>query len=366
MWRDAVTEGSAPTGAEVRVAEARGKPMWRGIFEPGSPLAIRIWAHGDVPLDEGLVRGRVERALALRKRLFSPDRTNAYRLLHGEGDRTPGFVIDRYANVAVVRLDGPAAEAFFARRASAVCEPLRELGIETVVRRSRDKTAPKGVEVLSGPSPPDTIHVMEHGVPFVVDLARGQKTGTFLDQRENRRRVAELAAGRSMLNLFSHAGGFSLHAALRGAEVTSVDIAAGAHATAQASFRLAGVEPKKHAFVTADAFAYLAEAKRKGRRWDVVVSDPPSFAPSEKSVPRALQAYRALHRACADVLAPGGIFCAASCSSHVDAAAFTSTLDDAVLGRNDLRLLELHGPPADHPGLPAFPEGLYLKLAILA
>jgi 23S rRNA (cytosine1962-C5)-methyltransferase len=172
---------------------------------------------------------------------------------------------------------------------------------------------------------------------------------------------------RRVLNLFSYAGGFSLRAAIGGAEkVTSVDIAAGAHATAQASFKAAGVDSRVHELVTSDVFTFLAEAKRARRTWDVVVSDPPSFAPSEKALPRAVQAYRSLHRACADVLADGGVFCAASCSSHVDASTFASTLDDAALGRGDLRLLRMDGPGEDHPTLPAWPEGRYLKFAVLA
>jgi 23S rRNA (cytosine1962-C5)-methyltransferase len=168
------------------------------------------------------------------------------------------------------------------------------------------------------------------------------------------------------LNLFSYAGGFSLHAALGGAvHVTSVDIAAAAHGTAQESFRRAGVDPSKHAFVAADAFTFLETARKSGHRWDLVISDPPSFAPNEKSVPRALAAYRNLHRACAAVLAPGGLFCASSCSSHVPAQAFVGTLDDGALARQDLRLLELFGSPADHPSLPCWAEGRYLKFALL-
>jgi 23S rRNA (cytosine1962-C5)-methyltransferase len=201
----------------------------------------------------------------------------------------------------------------------------------------------------------------------LVDLARGQKTGAFLDQRENRRRVGALASGRRVLNLFSYAGGFSQRAAIGGAtHVTSVDSAAAAHATAQASFRAAGLEPRAHAFVTADVFSFLADAKKKRERWDLVVSDPPSFAPNEKSVARALTAYRSLHRACADVLAPGGILCAASCSSHVPMELFLSTLDDAATGSGTLRVVETHGPPADHPTVAAWPEGRYLKLVVLA
>jgi 23S rRNA (cytosine1962-C5)-methyltransferase len=147
--------------------------------------------------------------------------------------------------------------------------------------------------------------------------------------------------------------------------VTSVDSAASAHSTAQASFRSSGVDPRAHAFVTADVRTFLSSAAARNEKWDLVVSDPPSFAPSEKAVPRAIAAYRALHRACADVLAPGGTLCVASCSSHVDEARFLSTLDDEALGRSDLRILEVHGAGPDHPTLPAFPEGRYLKFVVL-
>ena len=241
---------------------------------------------------------------------------------------------------------------------------LQAIGVRTLVHRPSDSG---GAMLLFGPLPPDRIEVREHGVPFLVDLARGQKTGAFLDQRENRRRVGALSSGRRVLNLFSYAGGFSQRAAIGGAtHVTSVDSAAAAHATAQASFRAAGLDPRAHAFVTADAFAFLAAAKSKRERWDLIVSDPPSFAPNEKSVARALTAYRSLHRACVDVLAPGGIFCAASCSSHVPMELFLSTLDDAATGTGTLRVVETHGPPADHPTVAAWPEGRYLKLVILA
>jgi len=281
----------------------------------------------------------------------------------------------------VLRLDGAGAQAFAEVLVPRLWGALGRIGVTTLVRReaeSQGSRAPGAgkakVTLVRGAEPPATIEVMEHGVPFVVDLARGQKTGAFLDQRENRKRVEEIVRGmratRSelrVLNLFSYAGGFSLRAAIGGAtKVTSVDSAAAAHATAQASFKLAGVDSRVHDAVTADAFAFLAEAKKARRTWDMVVSDPPSFAPSEKALPRAVQAYRSLHRACADVLADDGVFCAASCSSHVDGNTFAETLDDTALGRSDLRLVRMDGPGEDHPTLPAWPEGRYLKFAVLA
>jgi 23S rRNA (cytosine1962-C5)-methyltransferase len=325
---------------------------------------VRLWTRGREPIDDDLWSARIERATALRER-FAPPRTNALRLLHGEGDRTPGFVVDRYGPVAVVRTDGEAAEARLPDLVRALAPIAESRGLSTVVHRVPTKESPE-LRVLWGHAPPAVVLVEEHGVPFVVDLAHGQKTGAFLDQRDNRRRVGELARGRRVLNLFSYAGGFSLHAALGGAtEVTSVDVAAAAHATAQESFRAAGVETAKHSFVTADVRTFLDAARGRGQAWDLVVSDPPSFAPNEKAVPRALSAYRGLHRACVSVLAPGGILCAASCSSHVDAGAFLTTLDDAALDGVELRLVELRGAGFDHPTLPAFPEGRYLKFAVL-
>jgi 23S rRNA (cytosine1962-C5)-methyltransferase len=369
VWRQGIERGGAALamGTEVDLFDPAGHPLGRGLYDPASPIAVRVWTTGEDRIDDALFQRRMDHAFGLRAHLFADGATTAYRLLHGEGDRVPGLVLDRYAGIGVLRADGGAAEAWVSRFA-AVLEPrLSSMGVTTLVFRRSSKGDEPALDVLFGPPPPSTVTVAEHGVPFIVDVAHGQKTGAFLDQRENRQRVGRMGRGRRVLNLFSYAGGFSLVAAAGGAEgTTSVDVAAQAHATAQASFRAAGLDPRPHEFVTADVFTFLDGARRQGRTWDLVVSDPPSFAPNERAVPRALSAYRKLHRACADVLAPGGILCASSCSSHVDATAFTATLDDAALGRTDLSLLELHGPPADHPSLPAWPEGRYLKFAVLA
>ncbi len=373
VYREAILRAHGPS-APGTVVELRGEDDSRlgyGVHDPTSPLAVRVWG-GRRP-DGPLFAERLERAFRLRRRLFADGGTTAYRMLNGEGDRAPGLVIDRYGDVAVLRTDGEGARVLAMRSRGELEQAARREGVATLVWRASTKGERKDRDVLFGPSPPDTILVAEHSVPFEVDLASGQKTGAFLDQRENRRRVGLLARslgaegrGVRVLNLFSYAGGFSLHAALTGASTTSVDVAPLAHRTAQASFRAAGLDLKGHAFIAADAHTFLAEARKKGSRWDIVISDPPSFAPSERSLSRALSAYRALHQAAAAVLSEDGVLCAASCSSHVTQAAFAETLDDCALGRGDLRLLELHGPPEDHPTLPSFPEGRYLKFAVLA
>jgi len=379
IFRSAVAHASPryPDARVVAIVSEQDEIVGCGVSDPDSPIAVRVWGtSSEVRLDASVFSDRLIRAIALRKELFADGATTAYRLLNGEGDRTPGFVIDRYDDIAVLRIDGDAARTVGTQLLRDIEPILRQAGISTLLERTSkrtDKDEPKSVAVRFGTEPEQNVRVTEHGVPFVVDVMRGQKTGAFLDQRENRRRVGELVARRKraglgirVLNLFSYTGGFSQRAALAGGVVTSVDVAAKAHGTAQESFKLAGIDLSPHSFVSADAFAWLAEQKKKEKRWDVVISDPPSFAPSERAKPNAISAYRALHRACAEVLAPGGTLVAASCSSHVSAEDFLTTLDDIALGRSDLRLLDLYGPPPDHPTLPSFPEGRYLKLALLA
>jgi len=369
IWRAGVARASDAlgTGEVVEVRASDDTPLGQGIWDDTSPIAIRLYARTVSPkLDAAAIAGGVERAVERRAFLAASSQTTAYRLCHGEGDRVPGVVIDRYDDVAVVRLDGAAIATWLPDLAPRMWRLLEPLGLVSLVHRADKRGDEVKLEALFGRLPPDTITVRENGMAMVVDLAHGQKTGAFLDQRDNRARVKELAAGRRVLNLFSYAGGFSTAAALGGAlHVTSVDVAHAAHLSAELSMRANGIDPSAHAFVTADAFAFLAAAKAKGQTWDLIVSDPPSFAPSEKAKPRALAAYRKLHGACAAVLGPGGILCAASCSSHVALEEFAATLDDVALGRADLSLAGLFGPPADHPTVAGWPEGRYLKFAVL-
>jgi 23S rRNA (cytosine1962-C5)-methyltransferase len=389
VYRDGLLR--APAGLKPLssgdVVELMGEPkeaLGFGLWDADSPICTRVFerppsaiddrargrARGGSPLDESSIALRIDKALRLRDDLFGGDsETTAYRLCNGEGDRVPGLVLDRYGDVAVLRLDGGHLHPWLTR----LKEPLAALLDRRGVRRIglRATAAERGGKKLSpfhGDELPDRVTVRERGVSMEVDLAHGQKTGAFLDQRENRARVRALASNkRRVLNLFSYAGGFSIAAALGGAShVTSVDSASGAHASAQRTFRANGVDPGAHTFVAADVFALLDQAKLRGDRYDLVISDPPSFAPSERAKARAVSAYRRLHAAAAAVLAEGGVLCAASCSSHISVEDFMATLDDATLGRDDLRLRAIHGQPDDHPTLPVWPEGRYLKFAILA
>jgi 23S rRNA (cytosine1962-C5)-methyltransferase len=361
--RSAAPPPSLATGDTVEVAEA-GEVLGRGLWDAASPIAVRVFdRRAGGPLDAKALAAIVARAIARRDGRFDAD-TTALRLCNGEGDRAPGLVVDRYEHVAVLRLDTDAWLPHLEGVVAALAGPLAARGVRTIgVRTSGEE---KKLRTIEGPEAPDRVVVRERGMAMEVDLRSGQKTGAFLDQRENRALVRALAPGRRVLNLFSYAGGFSVAAALGGAtRVTSVDVASAAHATAQRTFRANGVDPSAHGFVSADVFAYLDQARARGERFDLVISDPPSFAPNERVKPRAIAAYRKLHGAAASVLAEGGILCASSCSSHVDAEDFLSTLDDQALGRADLTVRDVRGQPEDHPTLAVWPEGRYLKFVVL-
>ncbi len=375
LYREAIAGRAPVRGGPVRLLDESRAVLGHGVFDPASALAVRVWTvgAGSSPVTPALLAERIAAAIARRRHLFGEGEhaTTAFRLANGEGDRVPGVVVDRYGTVAVLRTDGDAAAELVSGARRELEGALRAAGITTLLWRTGRGDA-KALEAMFGDDP-RVLEVREHGVPFRVDLERGQKTGAFLDQRENRRRVGELVGARRAaglgtrtLNLFSYQGGFSQRAALAGATVTSVDVASGAHAVAIESFKLAALDPRAHEFVSQDAFAFLEQSAERGRVWDIVVSDPPSFAPSEKAKKKGIAAYRSLHRACSRVLAPGGVLVAASCSSHVTMEDFLGTLDDAALGRSDLSVLELHGPPPDHPSVAAFSEGRYLKLVVLA
>jgi len=352
---------------------------------------------------------------ALDKRLARLDRaeTNTFRWAHGEADGLAGLHVDVYAEALSLRFDGPAARAFYQRRGlpDILATLAQPLPIRHVVdRKPRDSTSaptPGGEGGTAGDKTADrtTQHgnaksnagsgsntgagavgdagavdgtssvgsaalvkpapttVLENGLRIDVDLARGQKGGLFLDQRENRLWLAERAPGKRVLNLFGYTGAFALYAARAGADrIDTVDISKPATAAAQQNFSRNGLDSTRAGFHAADAFAFLDAARRSGTRWDIVISDPPSFASSKKALPTALSAYKKLHAACAHVLEPGGLYCAASCSSHVNRSAFRQTIIDG-LARAGQRFTQTHeaGAGFDHPVLAAFPEGDYLK-----
>jgi 23S rRNA (cytosine1962-C5)-methyltransferase len=364
VFRDALAPFSAAPGEIVTIVDARDRFVARGWAESG-PIAVRVVTAIDEPLDDDLLAARISAAAALRERVVPPD-TDAYRLVHGEGDRIPGFVCDVYAACATVQLDGAAALANRGRLLAALKPALDARGVATVLVRS-GRRGERTIDRAWGPAPPEPITVTEHGMRLVASLERGQKTGLFLDHRDSRATVRALADGARVLDLYAYVGGFSAAAGLGGAaHVDSVDVAAEAIALGEQTWRANGLSPSRRIGHALDVPRFLAAACERGERWDLVIADPPSFAPNEASKPRALQSYARLHEACLDVLAPGGLLLAASCSSHVRAHEFEAVLAGAASRkRRVLQLLARAGAPADHPRLLAFPEGDYLEVIIV-
>lgn len=360
------------TGELAVVYDRRDRFLAIGLFDADSPLRVRILHAGKpVIVDDAWWRERVQSAFARRQGLFD-DQTTGYRLINGESDGWPGLVLDRYGPVAVLKL-----------YTSAWLERLGQLGPlmvevtgvkQLVLRLSRNiqkrAQASFGLEegqVLFGPTPAGLTVFLESGLQFEADVARGQKTGFFLDQRENRRRVGNLAAGCRVLNAFSFSGGFSLYAARGGAAtVTDLDISPHALAAARRNFALNQSVPKvancRHETVQADAFDWL-EA-RSPASFDLVVLDPPSLARREAERDGALRAYGRLAASGLKVVRPGGVVVAASCSAHVTTDEFFEIVRQAARGTwRRFTEMETTRHPQDHPA--TFPEANYLKCIYL-
>lgn len=360
VYRDALSRFDAEPGAIVSVRDPQNRFVGRGITERG-PIAVRLWTTRDEPVDDDFVRRRIREALALRARISPPD-TDAIRLIHGEGDRLGGVVCDRYRDHGVLRIDGEGALRFRDTIADTLMSEARFDGLLLKLGRRADKT----VSTIRGYVPDEPVEIVEHGMRMLVDLHRGQKTGLFLDHRDSRRWTRLLAEGMRVLNLYGYTGGFSIAAGLGGArEVDTVDVAEGALSFAREGWAANGLAPGLHRTHAEDVPRFLETARSQKRTFDFIVSDPPSFAPNQGAKPAAMKAYRALHRSCLKMLTDGGLYLAASCSSHVDRSAFEQTLTDgAEKAGVVLQVLGRWGAASDHPRLLAFPEGDYLTVVL--
>ena len=362
IYRNALVEREGlENGSLVEVRTRDGRALARGFWDEDSTIAVRVLESGGpghrFAAAGDLLEERFQTALDRRLAVLDPSQTNSFRWIHGEADLLPGIHADFYADTVVVRFDGEGARAFY--------QPLEDrllaaAGSRLQIRSILDRAS------RNADSEADEREVLEDGLRLVVDLAHAQKGGLFLDQRENRHRVAERAQGASVLNLFGYTGGFSLHAAAAGASRTdTVDIAGAAIETARRNFELNHLSLADAKFHVADVFDFLAAAIKQGDRWDIVISDPPSFARNKDAVPAALKAYRRLHKMAATVTAPGGLLCAASCSSHIKEEDFLASVRAGAEQAGRQWVLEdCYGAAFDHPTLPAFPEGDYLKFAM--
>lgn len=363
IWPKMIGEVSrdAKPGDLVQVIGKEGTPFGWGLWNPRSRMPLRIVSHSTEALDESFFESAIRRAAELRRGILKMDsETDSYRAIHGDADFLPGLVADKFADVLSVELTTRAAwqrlsdwlpllhECFDTRRVV--------VGIDEELARVEGIPARGGVES----DPVRSVKILEHGIRYEVDFSAGHKTGFFCDQRDNRKKFGTLAEGRTVLDLCSYTGGFSIHAALHGAaEVTAVDLDEAAVAMAK---RNANLNQAKVKFTHADAFTWMRTMIENGRTWDLVIADPPKFIHGREDE-KGMGKYADLNKLAIDLVAPGGLFVTCSCSGQLTADAFERVVVNSVHRRDKrLQIFDRTGAGPDHPTLSNYPESRYLKL----
>ncbi len=355
-------DGQPVAGDEVVVTDADGRFIGRGLFSPDSQIVVRMVTLRDEAIDAALIGARIAGARSLRQRLSLPsDATSAYRLINSEGDGLPGLIVDVFATTAVVQfttigMKRRQDEIFAALRAQSFAS-LVEVAPSGVASIERTAAVSRVIEGAAGP-----IEVRENGLLYDVDPLGGQKTGMFLDQRDNRRRIAELARGARVLDVYCYVGGFALNALSAGAQ-SAVCVDSSARALERVRAHAAKNSLTAIEVVEADAFRYLETVRP--RSFDLVVLDPPKFCKSRKDLDAAIKGYERLNLLGLNACAEGALLATASCSQLVDAEQLERVVSAAARGAGRrVQLLESRFQGADHPTLPGFAEGRYLKLLL--
>jgi len=367
-------KGEVGAGDTVDIVAADGRFLARAAASPASQIRARVWTFDpDQKVDAAFLDARLRAAIARRAPLFDASH-NAARLVHAESDGLPGLIVDRYGDLLVVQVLSAGIEAW---RGAIVESLLAITGAAAIFERS--DTEVRSLENLpprsgalnrsdaSNPQAPGEATILEHGLTYRVDAATGQKTGFFLDQRENRQRIREFATGCEVLDCFCYTGGFALNALSAGASsVLAIDSSADAIRTAEENARANRLDLSRAHFLEADAFKHLRLLRDQGRSFDLIVLDPPKLAPTIRHVERAARAYKDINLLALKLLRRGGILATFSCSGGVGIELFQKIVAGAAVdARVDAQIVERLGPSSDHPVSLAFPEGDYLKGLLL-
>ena len=362
VYRSDVRSALAEAGSIVRLTDERGRYQGRAFYSDKSQIAVRLLTREDVPVDRAFLTERIRRAAAYRKIVV--ENTETYRLIYGEADLLPSLIVDCYGDYFVVQTLSQSTE----RIKNLTCEILVELfSPKGILERNDPKVRlleglEQRVSVLYGEIP-DEIVAKENGVAFVYDLRHGQKTGSFLDQRENHWAARRYASG-EVLDCFSYQGGFSLTIANHCAHVEGVDMAPAALEAARRNQKLNSIS--NVTFREANTFDLLKEYDEVGRRFDMVVLDPPAFAKNRDSIPAAQRGYKEINLRAMKIIKPGGYLITCSCSYHISEATFLQLLAEAANdARKVIAVAERRTQSQDHPILLTMPETHYLKCLIL-
>ncbi len=358
-------QGEPQSGETVRVHDATGRPLALAAWSPRSQIRARVWTFDPAArIDRAFFRQRIRAALQRRAALPFFAQTDALRLVHAESDGLPGLIVDRYGETLVLQSLTAGSERWKETLADLL---LQETGAQAIYERSDAEVRRlEGLPPINAPlrgQPPATLTIHEHGLAYRLHLAEGQKTGFYLDQRQNRLLVRQLAAGREVLDAFSYTGGFTLNALAGGARhVLTLDASAEALAQAAENLHLNGLPAQKVDFLTGDAFKALRRLRDQNRRFDLVILDPPKFAPTAAHARRAARGYKDINLLGFKLLRPGGLLVTFSCSGGISADLFQKIVAGAALdaGADARILMQLH-QAADHPVALNVPEGHYLK-----
>ncbi len=359
-------DGDPAPGGTVDLLGADGQFLARAAYSPASQIRARVWTFDpSEPVDADFFRRRIHSSLATRHLLHLENQTDAVRLIHAESDGLPGLIVDRYADILVAQFLSAGAEYWKETLADLLLE---ETGLSSLYERSDadvrelEGLAPR-VGPLRGSIDPLPLTITENDLQFKVDIAAGHKTGFYLDQRENRLKVRELAEGRDALDCFCYTGGFTVNALAGGAKsVLSVDASADALALCRENVALNGLPADRHTTLEGDMFQLLRKFRDEGRSFDMVILDPPKFAPTAAQAEKAARGYKDINLLGFKLLRSGGILVTFSCSGGVEAALFQKIVASAALDAGvEAQIVEHLSQAADHPVALNFPEGAYLK-----
>ena len=353
------------TGGTVDLLSSKWQFLARASYSPSSQIRARVWTFKDEPVDREFFRKRIQAAVRSRDAWNLTSATDAYRLIYAESDCLPGLIVDRYGDVLVLQSLTAGSEFWKATLADLLLE---ETGLSTIYERSDADVReleglPPSVGLLRGALPSFIFPILEHNLKFNINLQSGHKTGSYLDQRENRMRVRELAKDKDVLDCFCYTGGFTVNALAGGAKsVLSIDSSADALALCKENVTLNQLDATRHTALEGDVFQLLRKFRDENRSFDMIILDPPKFAPTAAQAERAARGYKDINLLAFKLLRPGGLLVTFSCSGGVDAGLFQKIVAGSALDAGvEAQIVEHVFQAADHPIALHFPEGMYLK-----